>query len=687
MTQAKCLSTSLLLLLLVFSASANNRKPVVEKQPQWVLPVTIPYNDHSLDDEAEDGYLDLHFEKQVSLAQQAVYVRQSLRVLSESGVENLSQVSVNYQSTYQQVAFHNIRIIRDGQSIDKLDLSKLKVIQQESELDRSIYDGSLTAVLILEDLRKDDILEYSYTIKGFNPVFQNRYTNIFLTKFNVPIYSLFYRLIVPTGRKVQVKSSLTDLSPTTTSSATETVYEWHQQNQSAIQEEENIPSWHDIYPAVLISEFTNWSDVNNWALQLYSFQQPLSKGLQEKINEIKQKFSNEEDRLLATIRFVQDDIRYMGIELGENSHRPHSPSEVFQQRFGDCKDKAYLLCTMLRTMGYEAYPVLISTNYKKTIADWLPSPTSFNHVTTMVVLHGKKYWFDPTISYQRGRLNDISFPDYQIGLVVKAGTTDLETIPLQNNGTIKTKEQFYIDDLDGSKVKLVVTTHFTGSFADNVRYAFKSNSKKEMLKNYQELYTAYFKKLTADSIAYQDVELSGQFTTKEYYTIHDLWKTEDGKQKVSFEPYLINSIMKKPDALQRNMPFELSYPARYEEEIEIHLPDDWKIDEASDIYNLPGCSFSYSYSLPTPTMVLLHYKFETKDDHVKPSDVPEYLRLMESAEKNLAFQLTYGSDIPSASTKLSTTTDGVFRSLYVILGLCFLGTYFYKRNRKREPWA
>jgi transglutaminase-like putative cysteine protease len=39
------------------------------------------------------------------------------------------------------------------------------------------------------------------------------------------------------------------------------------------------------------------------------------------------------------IRFVQDEVRYLGFEEGLNAHMPHTPLDVYNQRFGDCKDK------------------------------------------------------------------------------------------------------------------------------------------------------------------------------------------------------------------------------------------------------------------------------------------------------------------------------------------------------------
>jgi len=83
---------------------------------------------------------------------------------------------------------------------------------------------------------------------------------------------------------------------------------------------------------------------------------------------------------------------------------------------------------MLKALGIEAAPVFINTTDKQEIMGWLPTPLAFDHVTVRVSLRDKYYWFDPTISFQRGGINDISYPDYKCGLVLSDTTTGLSVI-------------------------------------------------------------------------------------------------------------------------------------------------------------------------------------------------------------------------------------------------------------------
>ena len=113
---------------------AQSSKLRYEKEPDWITLNKIDYSNNSMEGEAEDGYLDLGFEKQVSLLQQARYYKKTTKILSEAGVQNNSEISVNFDPSYEQLIFHSLRIIRDGKSLNKLQLSNFKTIQQEKEL-------------------------------------------------------------------------------------------------------------------------------------------------------------------------------------------------------------------------------------------------------------------------------------------------------------------------------------------------------------------------------------------------------------------------------------------------------------------------------------------------------------------------------------------------------------------------
>jgi hypothetical protein len=132
----------------------------------------------------------------------------AIKVLNSEGIQSVSDITVEFDPSYQEMTFHDIRIIRDGRIIDKLTGSGISVFQRETQLESFIYDGSLTAAINLPDVRKNDIIEYSYTIKGFNPLNHGHYSSSFYQQYEVPVSMIFNRIIADPRKDIQIKQSM-----------------------------------------------------------------------------------------------------------------------------------------------------------------------------------------------------------------------------------------------------------------------------------------------------------------------------------------------------------------------------------------------------------------------------------------------------------------------------------------------
>ena len=92
------------------------------------------------------------------------------------------------------------------------------------------------------------------------------------------------------------------------------------------------------------------------------------------------------DRIRALTEFVQKDIVYLAITLDKDSvagYRPHPAAEILRNRYGDCKDKATLLVSLLRAIGEDGRLVLLMAEDPSYVtADW-PS-AQFNHAIAAI---------------------------------------------------------------------------------------------------------------------------------------------------------------------------------------------------------------------------------------------------------------------------------------------------------------
>lgn len=368
------LTEFLILICLFMQLAVLSQQPAIAPAPVWVKQTHYDYSISPGEADAEDGYFDYAFERQVLVGKLSNYSRKVVRIITEAGIENASEVSVDFHPSYQKLIFHSINVIRNGKVIPKLKGSRFRVIHNEDERSLHLYSDKRTALLILDDIRKGDFIDYSYTLIGENPVFGGKFSLTFLSQYTFPIAHLYLSVVVPAGRSLQIKNMGNTREPVITRNEEATSYEWQWDQVKPLRLQENLPGWYEPYSQVMISEYKDWKEVNDWAMGLFKPVTPRGE-LNEKIRQIQTKFNSPESRALAAVRYVQDEIRYTGLEMGVNSHQPTDPTTVCQRRYGDCKDKSYLLCTMLGALGIEAYPVMINTENQRGIVNGCLPPT------------------------------------------------------------------------------------------------------------------------------------------------------------------------------------------------------------------------------------------------------------------------------------------------------------------------
>ena len=137
--------------------------------------------------------------------------------------------------------------------------------------------------------------------------------------------------------------------------------------------------WRDEIGYIHISDKSSWKQVaadykKIFYSALASQDSPLLEEIQLNIK------ATTEEQISAIHRFVAQDIRYLSRSEYGNAFTPHPTRETLKKRQGDCKDKSALLVDLLRRIGVNAYPVLVSTHRKKLRDKIAPSLSQFNHV-------------------------------------------------------------------------------------------------------------------------------------------------------------------------------------------------------------------------------------------------------------------------------------------------------------------
>jgi len=572
------------------------------------------------------------------------YWHVAYRVLDEGAVQQNSQLEIVFDSSYQRLVLHAVRLRRGDRIIDQLRPGRVRVAQRETELDEQIYDASLSVVVLLEDVRRGDIIEYSFTRRGSNPVFGSHYTAQPVLQADVPVMQRYFRLVWPTGRPLFITPLQTDLQPKITTVGSTTEYEWSARNVPAQIPEPNLPSWYDPYAAVQLTDFASWSAVAAWGDSLFPDAE-IPATLQPTIERIRASSESPERRTLAALRFVQDEIRYMGVEIGVNSHRPYLPATVMRRRYGDCKDKTLLLVTMLRALGVTARPALVSTTYREHVAGFHPTATVFDHALVQLELGGRYYWIDPTELYQRGGLRDVA-AWFGSALVLGGGGNSL--VPMEGMGSPDPTTDVAVTFSLGGRhdsATMHVVTQYRGATANDIRAWIGARSPKELRQQYTNFYSELYPTIRSDEQPrVDDNETDNVIRTVERYTIRDFWAGGTAEHPTGkFEPLELSRAVPQATAADRKMPLAVRQNAHIHYVINATIPDGWNIRPREEHMTTPAARFSRRLSV-AGSVFKLEWEYETLADHVIPAGAAEYVKQMARANDLLVFSITPPGD-------------------------------------------
>ncbi|MGA2641974.1 MAG: DUF3857 domain-containing protein [Spirochaetia bacterium] len=612
---------------------------------------------------------------QENVATSQLYVHWVSQPLTADGVEQGSTVMASYDPAYQTLAFHHITVTRAGASSSRLVRDAVSLLRRETAIEWAMLDGTVTASIVLKDIRPGDIVDCAYTIRGRNPALKGMFADTFPKGSGSAVGRERIRVLCPSDRQLKHQAFGTSDEPRIARSGSTIEYLWQWNDLAPIASEDGTPSWYVSHPWIELSEFSDWSSIVRWAMDLFP-----SARLPAELEALCAKWGRASDlpeaRLQSALDFVQQQIRYLGVELGTGSYAPRSPETVYAQRFGDCKDKAWLLCTLLRRMGMTASPVLVDTNGRSLVGSRLPSPLDFNHVIVAVTIGGKYYFVDSTQTYQRGPVLDRFVPNYGYGLIVAAGQDNLARFSSHQGIAPETQivDKFTVH-LQNDPASLVVETTTLGSAAEDLRAQFAAHPSDEISKSYLDYYAALYPGIKLDGkLESHDDEGKNVFTTVEHYSIPGFWTLQDDKKTWAIE-FFAKSIYDHipiPRTKIRSTPIGVAFPAKYRERFEVMLPEPWPATPESTSITTAAFALRSTRSIEN-NRVVIDYEYRSLEGEVAPADVPEYNKAVLNIDQKHGYRLTWR---PGGISTTDSPLDSSALMIMVLSVLLFGGAGF-----------
>lgn len=399
--------------------------------PDWI-PEVAPHLSNMPDNPSQHVRYEV-FESHVRAfgSHTEIYVRMRVRVLTPLGLQQASQLGLEWNPALQTPTVHHARIIRAGETSDILDKADFTVLRREAALEQSLQiNGLLTGVLVNPDIRVGDTIDFAYSIRTQFDVFSNPLEAQGYSFSPLPVDLGVATISWPTTMRVETRAGRHAVVPPIT-----------QQGAFKVLVHRLTDAKGETYPDTIaprslpdygwqISSIPHWGTIADHIRPAFDDASALPEAadLAAHVARIRSEHSTPEARALAALRLVQDEVRYMALTLGEGGWVPVSASEVWAGRQGDCKGKTVLLVALLRELGIDAVPVLVASS-NLPLDKYLPMVSAFDHVIVKARINGETYLMDGARIGDRSLTPDVPLVyEYVLPIVERAR---LEQIPLR----------------------------------------------------------------------------------------------------------------------------------------------------------------------------------------------------------------------------------------------------------------
>lgn len=426
-----------------------------------------------------------------------------------------------------------------------------------------------------------------------------------------------------------------------------------------------MPPWQGVAGQMVLSYFApgapaqhnafgTWDAMGRWYWDLAQGRGAASQNIKEKVAVLTANLNTPLEKMQALAQFLQSDIRYVAVELGIGGWQPHPAADIFEHRYGDCKDKATLLISMLQQIGVHAYYVIINT-HRDAITGDQPAHTGFNHAIVAIQLPrdsndaslvatienaklGRILFFDPTdeitpFGHIRGQLQA------NYGLLVTAEGGELLQLPRQApelNGLERTGK--LVLDENGN-LRGTVTERATGDLASAERARLRyATAESEKLKRLESLLSDSLGTFQLTDARFANVSQTNQPLGLDY-----------SFQAPGYAKYAGDMLLVRPRVVgskssgiletdkPRMFPIEYGSPALETDNFEIALPPGY---DAVDLPPPVNVEFSFGsyHSKAEVTANVLRYarSFEFKDVTIpagKANDLKKFYRIIATDER------------------------------------------------------
>lgn len=294
-------------------------------------------------------------------------------------------------------------------------------------------------------------------------------------EFGYSVESARFSFTAPKDFPVNYKGYRLPVEPKVTDAGNEWSCTWEVQQLKALPHEAYAPQAEELLPkAVCVpgrvsiegyeGEFSSWAALSKYIHSLWEGRGVLPETVKSEIQQLTAGDTSDEEKIARLYRYLQQNMRYVSVQLGIGGWQPFDAKYVTKNKYGDCKALTNYMWAMLREVGIEAHPALIRTGGAPTMLDTALVKSQFNHV--LLYLPGQDSWLECTLPIGPPQYIHFGNHDRKVLLVkeeggglyhtphlgyldnIRSGTT---TVLLSETGSAQLRQHFQMTSRDAER--------------------------------------------------------------------------------------------------------------------------------------------------------------------------------------------------------------------------------------------
>jgi tetratricopeptide (TPR) repeat protein len=575
------------------------------------------------------------------------FVQHVVHVRSERAARENQETWVRFEPGRQEVEIRKARILRRAANRD-IEISEATG-RDERELSEpwyGLYYDTRAEIVTFENLRAGDVVEVQYTVAdvGYSNELADYFGDFEMIADALPTRRWDYTLIAPKTRTFYFNQPrLAGLGPKTENRGSEVLYKFEANSVPRVVSEPAMPGFAEVAPYLHVSTYRTWEEVGRWYWNLVADQMQDDGTLAKAAERATAGLTTTLDKVKAIHRLVVESTRYVGLEFGIHGYKPYKSTQVFQRRFGDCKDKATLIMTLLRSVGVETELVLLRTRHGGRIDEAPASLAVFDHAIAYVP--ALDLYLDGTAEFSG--LAELPAEDQDtMALRVSAhGAKLVRTSMLapESNLALRT---WQVDLREDGSAKIAEELTIAGQAAHEWRSHYQTVG--ERRERYAKVMSGRFAGAVLEDVAMEVDDRYRPVTVRSQVLVPQMGeRLSNGEMRLPTSSREADFTSTYARLGQRRWPLVLGYPWRHEEQVTyqlpigirvLHAPGARKIDSPFGEFTLAVESPKDGRTIRVSTVLLV-----TKN-RIEPANYAAFRAFLRDTDAALAERVTVGAE-------------------------------------------